>query len=631
MIPLATIDVKHSNSIFSYITHHKTRIQATSFAPLDRNRLTHPDGTHFGYRYVLIYVVLPDGTGNEQRRPNSGRGIVFVVAGLVIILGFFVLGVLTSPGPGAVEATASTSTTTTSLAVVEPPIDLENFTADQLARGDPLDWESSLRVVEGYPLALVEHDGLYVFATEAPNFSGFDTGGLRAWRSNDGIAWEPRGQVIAERHTIASISSTEQGLVALGSQPGHSGFTVWRSEDGSNWEPEEVALENANEMTTFYPTAAGGVGSLLVVAGDVQVDWLAPLREKLGETVDYGWGVEVVGDEIQFTLYGPVGWRLAAVSGDELGLSEEERDVIKDFYSGIGDDTADLWIKDGDSAWQRTVIPDAHWIDRIGTTPAGEVIAHGWGSLGPRSWTSTDGLNWEAAPPPAHPYLNERWGDDNLVAPNPNGGHSVLVSSDGLEWEDIGPADSFPAPFQWWTNAIAAGPGGIATTITGWDESTQQPFERTTDPDGVRLTNEDGTLIIGSQSGKYTLEMGDQTYHWLAAQLTGVEVDLDTGSLRFLHPETGDPLTSFPLEDIYEAQAELFTLDLVNSSEYHVFGFTSDGVEWTIQSLDDFGSGNTFNLLAVTGTHVVATAVDRAAFYDPSSAPGFAVWTAAIP
>jgi hypothetical protein len=367
----------------------------------------------------------------------------------------------------------------------------------------------------------------------------------------------------------------------------------------------------------------------LVVAADVQVDWLAPLREKLGEMVDYGWGVDVVGDEVQFTLYGPVGWHLAAVSGDELGLTEEEEKSITDSYFGDGDATADLWIREGDSDWQRTAIPDAHWIDRIATTPTGEVIAHGWGSLGPRSWTSTNGLSWEAAPTPTNHYLNERW-DDNLVAPDPNGGPSIRVSSDGQEWEDIGPADSFPDQFQWWTSATAAGPGGIATTIVGSDE-TSRPFERTTDPEGVRLTNEDGTLIIGSPSGKYTLEMPDETYHWLASTLDGVEVDLDSRSLRFLDPETGDPLTSFPLEDIYQAQAELFTIDLGDSTGYAVFAFTSDGAEWTIQSLGDAGSGNTFSLLAVTETHVVAAAVDPAAFYDPSSAPGFEVWTAAIP
>jgi hypothetical protein len=168
-------------------------------------------------------------------------------------------------------------------------------------------------------------------------------------------------------------------------------------------------------------------------------------------------------------------------------------------------------------------------------------------------------------------------------------------------------------------------------TITGWDERAQQPFERATDPEGVRLTNEDGTLIIGSQSGKYSLDMADQTYHWLAATLKGVEVDLDTRSLRFLHPETGDPLTSFPLEDIYEAQAELFTIDPGDSTEYHVFAFTGDGVEWTIQSLEDVGSNHTFNLLAVTDSHVVATAVAVDAFYNPSSPPGFKVWTAPIP
>lgn len=549
---------------------------------------------------------------------------------LAILVGGLLLVSLTSPDPEAIEAATSTSTTSTTLADIEQPIDFENFSIDQLARGEPFEWKSSLSVVEGYPIELLSHDdSLYLFATEMPNFSNFESGGLRAWRSSDGITWESLGQVIDNSHLIGSVSSTGQGLVALEYGQGELGSTVWLSENGSDWESEQIRVEGADELTTVYPMTAGGVGSLLIVAGEIKVDPLAPLRERLGELADFGWGADVVGEEVQFTLYGPFGSRLGVVSGDELNLTEEEAELITDAYSGEPAVTVDLWVREGDAAWQTTAMPEADWIDRIATTPDGEVIAHGWGPMGASSWTSRDGLDWEEEPRPAHHYLNDRWGDQ-LVAPHPHGGLSVLVSTDGQEWEDVGPRESFPGLIQWWTGAMAAGPGGIAATIEGWDERAGTP-DRAEDSQSVSITNQDGTLSIDALYGDYTLELADQTYEWPATSLNGLEVDLDTRSLSFLDPETGVPLTSFPLQDIIAAQSELAMFGPDESTRHGVFAFTSDGTEWTIQSLDDMGSGDTVTDLAVTETHVVATAVDSGAFYNPSFPPGFEVWTAAIP
>jgi hypothetical protein len=547
-----------------------------------------------------------------------------------VLVGGLLLVSLTSPDPEAIEAAASTSTTSTTLADVDQPIDLDNFSVDQLARGEPFEWESSLRVVEGYPIEFLSHDdSLYIFATEVPNFSSFERGGLRVWRSSDGNTWESLGQVIDQSHMIGSVSPTGQGLVALEYGLGQMGFTVWQSENGSEWEAEQISVDGANELTTVYPTAAGGVGALLLVAGQVQVDSLAPLRERLGDMADFGWGADVVGDEVQFTLYGPLGWRLGVVSADELNLTEEEEELIIDAYSGQTEVRANLWMKQGNAGWRTTAIPEANWIDRIATTPDGEVIAHGWGPMGAHSWTSKDGLNWEESPRPARHYLNDRWGNQ-LVAPHPNGGLSILVSTDGQEWEDIGPTESFPGLIQWWTGALAAGSGGIATTINGWDERAE-PSEQAPDSQSASITNRDGTLIMDAQSGEYTLELADKTYNWPATLLNGVAVDLDTRSLRFLDTESGDLLTSFPLEDIIAAQSELVTFGPAESTGYGVFAFTSDGTEWTIQTFDEMGSGHAVIDLAVTETHVVATAVDSGAFYDPSLPPGFEVWTAAIP
>lgn len=575
-------------------------------------------------------MITTDQADQPRRRRRRGGSAFLIGLGAIVVAGFTLVS-LTSPDPAASEATTlSTSTTSTTLASVEPPLDLENFSVDQLARGEPFAWESTLSVLEGYPLALLRHDGdLYLFSTEVPNFASFETGGLRGWRSRDGLAWEPLGEVIDGSHMIAVVESTGQGLVALEHRPGHSTFTIWQSDNGSEWDADEIAVDHGIEPATIYPSGAGGTGSLMVVAAEVQVDTLAPLREKLGGTADQRWGAEVVGDEVQFTLYGPLGWRLGVVSGAELDLTDEETESIISAYSGEAESAADLWVRADDSDWRATLIPEADWIDRITTGPDGDVVAHGWGPAGAMSWTSMDGLSWEASPHPVRHYLNDRWGD-RLVAPHPNEGLSVLVSADGSQWDDIGPSESFPGLIQWWTSALAAGPGGIATTIEGSDEGA--PFPDTTlSPRTASITNQDGTLTIDARSGEYTLELADQTFTWPATTLQNVEVDLDTGSIRYLDPETGDPLTSFPLEDLIAAQSELLTIGSGDGTRYGVFAFTSDGTEWTIQSVDHMGSGDIVTHLAVTDTHVVAGAMDLGAFYNPSSPPGFNVWTAAIP
>lgn len=548
---------------------------------------------------------------------------------LAVLVGGLLLVSLTSPDPEAIEPARSTSTTSTTLADVERPIDLESFSVDQLARGEPFEWQSSLRVVEGYPIELLSHDDyLYLFATEVPNFSGFENGGLRVWRSSNGITWEPLGQVIDNSHTIGSVLSTGQGLVALGADLGQSGFTVWQSEDGSDWEPEQISLEGAGELTTVHPETGGGTDDILVVSGFVSIDYLVPLRDKLGEIADYGWSADPFQDQLHFTLHSPLGMRLAVVSAEELDLSEEDQEMITEALSSQNE-AYEIWVKQGDSEFRRATFPDVSWINRIGTTPDGEVIVHGWDSRGSRSWSTADGVAWEELPGQSHQYIEERWGE-TLIAPSSSGGISIQVSSDGEEWEDIGPAENFPSLIQWWMPALAAGPGGIAMSIEGWDEALQ-PFQTTTDSQPVRISNGDGTLSIDHQARQYTLEILDRAYTWSATTRNGIEVDFETASLRFLDPESGELLTSFSLEDIMNAEREVFAEAPEDANRYGVFAFTADGDNWTIQSMEDLSSDHFIHLLAVTETHVVAAGLDPLGFYDPSSPPGFEVWTAAIP
>jgi hypothetical protein len=576
-------------------------------------------------------VIVPDRPEERRRRRGGAGGIAIALMGIVI--GGLTLVSLTSPDPEAVAPTTSApASTTTTIPELRPLIDLENFTLDQLTRGPQLDWNKTLSVVEGYPIGLLSHDDmLYVFSTEVPNFSGFESGGLRGWRSVDGVTWEPLGRVIGKAHSVTSVSSTEQGLILI-EQPKEGGLSVWRSEDGVSWETQRVEVEGLNEMTSVYPQATGGTDEVLLVAGNVYVDIYAVLDEKLGEIARYGWEPRVIADEVRITVYGPLG-PLAELSAEEAGLSEEERRMIVEANSTPDQAEATVWVNSGGPDWQQTVIPDAQWLDRFVTTPEGDVIAHGWGATAAKSWISRDGVNWDETPGPVHHYLDVRWGD-RLVAPSSTGGLSVSVSADGEDWETIGPGDHFPNRISWWMRAIGAGPDGLALIVEGWDDRLQVE-EPTVTVEPATITGPDGTLTIDFEANEYRLETqaGERTWSGLSMTRAGIGVNLDAGTIEFFDSESEAFLAAFPLADLMEAQEQGTHIGARQDDflGYNALAFTSDGEEWTIQSLDELGSGEMVHSLAVTDTHVVVTAMNAAGFYDPDSPPGYEVWTAEIP
>jgi hypothetical protein len=574
-------------------------------------------------------MITPDDSEQPRRRDPRGSSAVAIALVAVLVVGLTLVG-LTSPDPAASEATTSTSTSIT-LAEVEPPFDLENFTAAQLNRGEPFEWENTLSIVEGLPVALLRHDeSLYVFATDVPNFSGFDSGGLRAWKSSDGLTWEPLGHVIEQHHRIGVVSSTAQGLVALETGSG-AGFTVWSSENGQGWEPEEIRLEETGDLITVSPQAVGGTDRLLIVAGRLEVDIFPLLQEKLGKIARFGWGTDVVAGEVMFTLYGPLGMPIAAIPAEDLSMTEQDMELIADAYSAESDLLVDLWVKGAESTWQRTQLPGLHWVQGITRTPDDDAIAHGWGNAGRSSWTSRDGLNWEKTPFTSRHYLDERWGD-MLVAPSSEGGLSIYTSPAGGEWDDIGPTEHYPSQIQWWFGAVAAGPGGVAARVNGWDET--PPFESPGSEELPILSGADGTLTIDIYSGEYRLDQGGQVHRWpaMSGVPRGVDIDIDTATVDFLDQESGEELASFQIEEIVQAQQDFLDAQQgPQTNGFATFAFTSDGTDWTIQSLEGIGSATHATQLVVTDTHVIATDWDHEGYYDSSSSPGFEVWTAAIP
>lgn len=574
-------------------------------------------------------MITPDGGGHDGNRSRTGRAVLLGAAALVVFAGLIAVGVLTSPNPQV----ADEATTTTGVNEIEPPVDPDAWTVSQIARGEQFDWQSSLSVDEGFPIALLDHRGsIYLFATEAPDFSGLRPGGLQAWKTTDGVAWEPLGQVIPDNHVISGVSSTGQGLVAL--EPGSpgTGFTVWRSPDGVDWEPEDVEVHDSSDLIVMRPVSTGGAEGLLVVSGAEHLHVSDLIEERLDrrystsiEMEPYGWSTSITfDDEILFTLYGPVGLPLATVTADELELTERERTLIEEVYADA--DQRSIWVKTR-SGWTVREIPDADVIQWIGSTPDGRVIATGYGKSGLNAWATRDGSSWESLPSFPGPYHIDSWGN-RIVGPSNSRRASILVSNNSGGWDDIGPAGYLPALLDWSIGSLGAGRGGVAAIINGWGELPGESLPQAP----PTLTNEDATLTLRFRSGEYTLDTGDPgkgPYRWSMGGDTpgGMQADLEAGTLSFHDPDTGELLATFDFASINQAANEYWS-NQGSRGNVQAFSFTDERGAWTIQDLTPM-RGIEIGLVEVTDSHVVLAGIRDD--FNPTTAPGFEVWSGEIP
>ncbi|MGH3650411.1 MAG: hypothetical protein ACRDU9_06830 [Acidimicrobiia bacterium] len=576
-------------------------------------------------------MVLPDGTRSESNRPVLGRTALLALAALAFAVGGLALGALTTPDPGTTAET--TTTTSTTIDQIEPPIDFDNFSVGQIAVGDPLRWERGARFDEMVTVDLVEHeDRLYLFGYN-DWYAG--SGGLQVWSSDDGLVWDPLGQVIEETRPIGRVASTPQGLVALESGPTGAGFTIWRSRDAVRWAPELVPVELDSEHATVYPHAVTGTKSTLMVTGDVQIDITGLLEERLGAALGapvdlwrYGWSHHRSAEGMVIDVLGPLGMVAQQVSTEELGLSETEQSWIVDGY-GSSTDT-DVWVsRGGDSDWEHSSIEDARWIDSLIITKDSRVIALGHGSTLSGTWVSDGGLDWRRLDFVSRPFTVEPWGD-GFAGPDGYGANDVLVSEDAENWDSTGLNDHFPSSIGWGVGPFAAGPGGIVVGVEGWSQP-DQPIALSTPP---RLTRDGVILTMNLDAGVLDLESGGQHHEYHIYGSTPPEnivVDLSTESVEFFDDQSGDLLSSFSFSELMAAAETYWSRDPF-PERYQAMAFTTDGVEWTIQDIEeDLGGAVWIRGLEVTADRVIALVSGLETPYVRDETPGFEIWSAPIP
>lgn len=552
---------------------------------------------------------------------------MFFAGAAALAVGAVAFGALTAPNRLPVaEATTTTTTTTPAL---DRPIDFENFSVEQLEQGTPLEWERVMDVPEMYPYEFVRTDDwAFLFATSANRWGPTRQGGLTAWRSSDGRDWEALGLVIPEEHQMGTIKTTSQGLIALEAGDPGGGFAIWRSNDGANWAREEVAVGGANEFAVVYPNAVGAAGRLLVVAGHIEVDTTAIIADLIADTygveldlLRFGWSPNIRADDVEFVIHGPLGIPIFTASSREMGLSKEDGEALANGYGG--DNTA-VWVSWGDdSGWVEGDLPDGSWIESIVEMPNGALHAFGYGNTGQTRWESFDGLFWEPLSSGDTPWSVRRWGEQLVGA----AGADILLSGEGITWSTTGLGDLFPIQLGWNQSQVAAGPGGIATSLEGWGET-----RRAADPQPVTLIDGDSTLTLNYGSGVVTLTSGSTSRSWQMwnqAAADGIEADLDTETLTFSIGDEDAIEATFTFAALIEAETGFWAHHEIDR-RHLAFAFSPDGESWTIQDLGSvFGEATWVTGLEVMDERVIALVVDSDLRFG--FLPGFEVWSAPIP
>jgi hypothetical protein len=537
-----------------------------------------------------------------------------------------VFGVLTDTG-GEEAALEPTPSTTPSPTV---QIDLETFTVDQIAVGQPFDWQSVLSVEEGMALPLVTHgDWTYLFTVgeESSDESGDQ---LSAWRSRDGVSWDDLGTVLVVDGHVRAVVATPQGLVAI-EETQEGGLSMRRSPDGAAWDTEAVPVSNGAAGVNLL--AVGGTDRLIAVAAyetSGGEDLIENGLENAGHdpALALHWGVENVGDDFRFTFYGPLGLAVLTLTGSEMGLTQTEIDQI---HEGSGEQEASVWTSVDGGDFVATTVDDAGWIDTFTPAPDGSLLAFGWGNGGAGIWKSWDGTIWEQVASGLYGGVGTaRMWDGRLFGPPTNvGGVGLLDSFDGSNWNEVGDlAQRFPPQIQWTSSNLGVGGAGLVLTAEGFrdrpqPELSRQPTVITRDGYTLSLDLVVGMIGLSTPSGA----TGSWPV-WGVASPPGLEVDPKTQTVRL---GVGEETVEWTFDELTEAEAVYWGEEAWQySPEHFALIFTSDAENWSIADLGDLlADGSLVSSLGVTEDRVVVLTVS-APQESEGGAGGLQIWAAPV-
>jgi hypothetical protein len=552
-----------------------------------------------------------------------------VVAVAAIGVGALLMGSLTTPEPASLEEPPPATTTTAG--TIDPPLDLESFSLSQIETGPQLEWREVAEISESEPHSLVAHRGfVYVFSPVTHQGDG-----VQAWRSANGFDWEALGIVIAESHRISSIASTALGLIAIEPDANDDYVHIWGSVDGTRWLEivDGIPVAGSRDEVDFYPSAIAADERILAVAGRVEPDVteLAEvyLAEEAGSDIDLsgipiGWISSP--EDLYMTIYGPLSFPVARISGTALGLTDEQREEISGYFLGRPEDTT-IWIRADDGGWQVGEIEGASFINALAPDEDGVLRAYGNGYI-PGSWVSHDGVEWEKVNDSGAPSRVEIWGD-RLVGIGDTGlSRDVMVSRDGETWEDSGLADRFPTGVDWYPLGFASGPGGVAAIVEAYVDERPRGV-----PEAPTLTVSETTVTLDYQRGVVHLDTGDELYTWSIGVpgAEGIDIDLVTRTMTFTAPDSGVVIGEFGFDELFALESRAHTVGTLGNAQLGIT-FSRDGSVWTIQDLaGEIGPDATVSHVEVSEDHVLALVTRLPELDRPYGVESFEIWAAPIP
>ena len=551
-----------------------------------------------------------------------------VIGSAALVIALTALFTLTRPDPELVAALAETTTTTSTTIDLDRPIDFENFTVDQIAQGDPLDWEKVLELDDLWGLDMVwTGEMLHVFGVDS-FFPTESRHPLAHWTTTDGVSWKPGGTFGSYAGYSVPVLHGERLAIAAAHD---TGITLATTFDGIRWEESEINVA----VGDFFALAPGPIlvdDNISVVAFS---QFLA-LEQRLEILVEDHLGIEIADghrwiswrplgtDDMTIEVFGPFGIRLAELAGSELGLNPAS--IVEANQGFPGNRGTTLFVSGEEQRWTASEIPGIQWLQSIVLLPDGSLLASGYSEAGSTHWTSTDGLVWSladiSAPVDIHPFEGGYIGLSDEIT------NQLLLSHDGQTWESLATADLLPRRVDLQFSTVAAGPGGIAATAITFFNSRQ--------PSGRRPLAEleaGSTLSIDILLRTITLTVEDEDHVWNLAGVARpewVEVDLDTLDIHVAHPETGDHLATVALDDLRDLEAE----EALNwgTVQHSAFIFTPNPYQsdWTIQDLAQaMGDDGFVTNIVVTDEEVYLLAQRRDVFSTEPA--GFSVWRAPIP
>lgn len=539
---------------------------------------------------MIREVVLPEGTPAPERdRPRAPTVVAVGVAVLALLAATLALGQATSPP----EEVVADSTSTTEIApVVEPTttttIDIETFSADDIATGERFFWVNAPPSGRLWPIDMIEHDGLvYLFGSQDVTTSG-SARGASAWVSADGVQWDQVGGVIPETNTVHRVVSTEWGLIALGE--GSDGTPrVWMSSDGRSFLASPLPFDRSTDGSRFEITDAEVSNGVLVVIGAQVPDHSSEVLDALPETMVASNQSSI---RLEFepaerdensiiNVFAPMGLHAASLRMEELGFDQGVQSIL------VGPDAPPrqfMWSTRDGLTWQMEDLGSSI-VDELWHHPSGDLVAYGRRGQGSAVTISANDMTWR----PQVRSSRKWWNYEIAALAAWNGsmvgggqGEQLFVSSDGLSWQPLGTGELLPDSINWRMGPAGTGEAGLVAVARALRANNPPVFRP------VVIESGDATLTVDLQDARLIVDRPGyeqlEVFLWTKNTLGHYEVDLAQEIVTFVDPPSRETLATVGFETLEKAESSAFAID--RSSERALL-FTPDGNTWSVQSLSN--------------------------------------------